>query len=189
MKVTDNRLAPKDKSLLTELVNSELEWFQCDEFISSRSCATGVVVLQADGRTFALRADIIAGEPFGEPDDIARLSFREEEIGSIQPMSIGVRQAKHPVGRKIKDVIIYEDTLERLADNEITSRYISTPAILFKLEGTELVFENQGWLDETIDIHRGPGASREIRSAERLIENDDPKEFRVSREIISLGEI
>ena len=42
-------------------------------------------------------------------------------------------------------------------------------------------------LDETIDIHRGPGASREVRSPEGPIEEDDPEEFRASREIISLA--
>ena len=187
MKITDNRLAPEDKALLAGLVGSELESFRCDEFMAARPCATGVVAVRAGGRTFALRADLVVGEPYGEPDDVAQLSFREEEPGSIRPVAIGARQVVHEVGRRISGVMLYEDTIERLAGGEVVSRYVSTPAVVFRLEGTELVFENQGWLDETIDIHRGPGASREVRAPEDPIEDDDPEEFRASREVVSLG--
>jgi hypothetical protein len=187
MRVTDNRLAPKEKELLVSLIGSELESFVSDKYSSVRPMSFGIVGLRAAGRTFALRANVVAGEPFGEPDDVTQISFREEAPDSIRPVGIGTQQVEHPIGRIIKDIKIYEDTLERLEGGTVINRYISTPVVMFALEGTELVFENQGWLDEVIDIHRGPGASSKVRTAESTIEDDDPEEFRVSREVISLG--
>lgn len=187
MKTTDNRLAAKDKTTLASLIGSELVSFRCDKLQAVRPCATAIITLNASDKTFALRADIVVGEPFGEPDDVAKLSFREATPETIQPVAIGTPQAEYKVNRLINDILVYEDTLEKYANGNVISRYISTPDIVFKLGGTELIFENQGWLDETIDIYRGPGASREIRPAESLVEDEDPNEFRISREIISLG--
>ncbi|MDO4848361.1 MAG: hypothetical protein Q4B45_01120 [Coriobacteriia bacterium] len=187
MKVTDNKLVAKDKELLATLIGSELEFLISDKISSVRPMSFGIVGICVGGRTFALRADIGPGEPFGEPDDVVQLSFREEERNSIRPICIGTQQAEYRIGRNIKGIVVYEDTIERLAYNKVVSRYISTAAIAFLLEGTELVFENQGWLDEVIDIHRGPGASHKVRPPEAPIEDDDPEDFRVLREAISLG--
>lgn len=187
MKTTDNRLTRRDKDLLASLIGLELEAFTSDKIDPVRPMSFGIVALHAAGQTYALRADIVAGEPYGEPEDVTQLSFRKANPESICPVAIGTPQVKYPVNRLITDIEVYEDTVDRFADGNVASRYISTSAIVFKLAGTELVFENQGWLDEVIDIHRGPGASREIRTADSVIEDEDPEEFKASREIISLG--
>ena len=187
MKTTDNRLTRKDKDLLASLIGLELEAFTSDKIDPVRPMSYGIVALHAAGQTYALKADIVAGEPYGEPEDVTQLSFRKASPESICPVAIGTPQVKYPVNRLINDIEIYETTVDRFADGNIVSRYISTPAIVFKLAGTELVFENQGWLDEVIDIYRGPGASREIRATNSAIEDEDPEEFKVSRKIISLS--
>lgn len=187
MKITDNSLSAANKKLLSSFVGCELEAFISDKISSERPMSFGIVGLRIAGRAYALRADIVPGEPFGEPDDVTQLSLCEEEPGAIRPVGIGTQQIEYSVGRYIKDIAIYEDALERLVGDEIVSRYISTPAIVFELDGTELVFENQGWLDEVIDIHRGPGSKRKVRPAEDIIEDENPEEFRVSRKVITLA--
>lgn len=188
MKTTDTRLAKDDKTLLSSLVGRELESFVSDKYTSARAMSFGIVGLRVAGSALALQAEIVAGNPFGEPDDVTQLSFRRVDSSSINPMAIGTQQVEHQIGRRINDIVVYEDTLDKVTESEVSNRYISTPAIAFELEGTELVFENQGWLDEVIDIRRGPGASREIRTPEGLVEDEDPGLFKISRAAISLGE-
>ncbi len=188
MKTTDTRLAKDDKALLSSLVGCELESFVSDKYTSARPISFGIIGLRVAGSTFVLQAKIVAGNPFGEPDDVTQLSFRRVYSPSISPMAIGAQQVEQQIGRRINNIAVYEDTLDKITEGEVGNRYISTPAIAFELEGTELVFENQGWLDEVIDIHRGPGASREIRAPESLIEDEDPGLFKISRAAISLGE-
>ena len=187
MAITDVRLSEREKSLLAGMIGKTLDELIRDEYIvNPTTYMSAWLVIQGD--VFDVHCEVEPRDYFGEVDDVAVVSVREDGRGGVHSHLVGHGQTTERIARTILDVKVVEDTQEMLEGDDTEHVFSFTAAIIFELEGTKLMFEFGPWFSEDIGIVRGPQADAKLPAAIEDIPEVDRQWYRVSRDIVSLRE-
>lgn len=103
--------------------------------------AKGGIGIKVDGEPYEIRNELQSLPYFGVAEDIGVMSVRACEPGDVKSHLVGQKLAVSKLGRLIDDVLLYEDTHALARGGVDVGSYSFTAAIVFQLEGTEIVFE------------------------------------------------
>ena len=190
---TDARIAKEGKALLASTIGKTLDSCQYGTFLRT-DAAYGIVSLEIGKSLYRIANTLEYLDFWGEKEEVSVVSVHEGRPVDMddKPVLIGWSAApnhhKETFGRKIRDVLVYEDELIEFEDGKSLHSIVSTRAIVFDLEGTQLVLRMGDCFDETIFVERGPGAARKIPEVMAYVYEDERDHERAERTVTSLRE-
>lgn len=189
MEMTDTLLDVGERRLLAGMIGKSLDSFACDDSVFAPTTFKSAWI-KVDGKPYEIRNELQSLPYFGVAEDIGVMSVRVCEPGDAKSHLVGQKLAVRKLGRLIDDVLLYEDTHTLARGGVDVSSYSFTAAIVFQLEGTEIVFEKGIPFEEDIDVYRGPGAHAKIYTPQEMLEEPETGEYvyRAEREVVSLKE-
>lgn len=187
MAVTDARLTDAEKSILAGMIGKTLDEFIHDEYMANPSTYMSAWLV-VDGDVCEIHRETMPLDHFGEKDDVAVTGIRAAKRDDIRSNVVGHKLATERIGRLIEDVRIVEDCQVLNKSDAVAGTHIFTSAIVFALEGTELVIEPDTWFSEEMFVDRGPGASKRLPDAIEDVPKGDRRYATVTREEVSLSE-
>lgn len=185
MAATDTRLADGEKALLASMVDKKLEFLIHDEYLINPSSYMSIWLV-VDGEVFEVHREIEALNHFGSIDDVAVTSVRPAKRSDVRSRIAGRKLVSDKVERVVLDVKIVEDCQQMNKSEQVAGTYHFTSAIIFELEGTELVLEPDTWFSEDLFISRGPDASKKLPNAIEDVSEGDRVYTEVTRKITSM---
>lgn len=189
MEITDTLLADDERRLLAGMIGKTFDSFTCDDSIFAPTVFKSAWV-KVDGKPYEIRNELQSLPYFGVIEDIGVVSVRACEPCDVKSHLVGQKLAVNKVGRAIKDILLFEDTHTCVKTGVEFAGYAFTAAIVFMLDGTEVVFEKGIPFEEDMDVYRGPGASVKVHAPEEMMEESESPEYsyRVERDVVSLRE-
>lgn len=187
MAATDTRLSSEEKALLASMIGKSLDELVHDNYVINPSSYMSVWVV-VDGAVYELHRETEVIDRFGSKDDVAVTRLRRSERESMRTHIVGRKLVTEKIGRLIEDIKVVEDTQIMTKDMDAGGTFIFTSAVIFELEGTEIVLEPDTWFSEDIFIERGPGASKRLPDAIEDIAKPARKYTVATRRVISLRE-
>ena len=185
MATTDVRLTDDEKAILASMVDKKLELLIHDEYVVNPSAYMSVWLV-VDDAVFEVHREAEALDHFGSMDDVAVTSVRPADKDDVRSRIAGRRLVSDKVERTILDVKVVEDCQQMSKSEKVAGTYLFTSAIIFELEGTELVLEPDTWFSEDIFILRGPGVSKKLPNAIEDISEGDRAHTEATRKITSM---
>ena len=190
---TDARISEEGKSLLAAMVGKTLDSCQYD--VPFRvGTAYNLVCLEVEGTCYCIANTLEYLGLWGEKEEVSVVSVHLgglEDVGGklgIAEWSAPVKRHEEAFGRMIRDVLVYEDELIEFRDGVDLHSIVYTRAIVFDLEGTQLVIGMGDFFDEALFIARGPGAEHGIPEAMAYVYEDERGRERAERTVTSLKE-
>ena len=188
---TDARMTEEDKALLAGMVGKTLGLCQYD--VPFRiGTAHNIIGLEVDGLSYCIANILEPRDLWGEKEEVPVISVHRggldevgRKLGCADPIG-PLKRHEETFGRRIRDVLVYEDELFEFQNGVDLHSIIHTRAILFKLEGTQLVIRMGDCFDEAIFVMRGPDAARKIPEAAAYVYEDERDHERAERSIVSL---
>lgn len=187
MGMTDTRLTYDEKSLLAHMVGKTLDELVHDKYIGPHTSYMSVWIV-VDGDVFDVHCEVEPRSHFGEVDDVAVVSVRPSGREAMQSHLAGHPLSTERISRIICDIKVVEDTQEMLNGDEVEHAFAFTSAIIFELDGSEVMLAFGPWFSEDIGIERGPHASSKLPAAIDDISEEDRQWYRVNRQASSIRE-
>lgn len=171
---TDTRLSDEERTILADMVGRQLDrCLYSPSFADEADVAFEVVELHVGGEIYTISNALQVVDYYGEVEEISVPVIRKCAPGSIAPWYGRQRHVEREVFRRIEDVAVYEDEVDRVEGREPFG-YAFTRALAFRLGGESLVFERGSEFSEDLDVRRGVRAERKIASAaEEVIDSGD----------------
>lgn len=187
METTDTLLKHEEKELLADMIGKQLDSYACDDSVFVPTSFKSVWVT-VDGQTYEVNNSFQSLSYFGGTEDIGVIGVHACAASDVRSHLVGQKLAVNKVGRRIEDVLLYEDTHACTREGTELASYAFTAAIVFVLGGTEIVFEKGIPFEEDIDVYRGHGARTKVYAPEEMLEESESPEYsyRASRVIVDL---
>lgn len=180
-------MSSEEKALLASMIGKSLDELVHDNYVINPSSYMSVWVV-VDGAVYELHRETEVIDRFGSKDDVAVTRLRQSRRESMRTHIVGRKLVTEKIGRLIEDIKVVEDTQIMTKDMDAGGTFIFTSAVIFELEGTEIVLEPDTWFSEDIFIERGPGASKRLPDAIEDIAKPARKYMVATRRVISLRE-
>ena len=188
MIVADTKINTEGKVLLASLIGKTFEKYRCDApRLEGKVFSIGYIGIVIDGSEYAFSNERAMHNLFGDEDEIPEIHFIKAKLHQTNPfLATGKNLIDTLVDKVILDIRVYEDTQIMQIDGQDAYEYSYTPAVVFQFEKSQLVVEGDGWIMETMHIHKGLKAEEKIQAAIDDIEEEDRDHIRVKRTITSL---
>ncbi len=153
--MSDTRLNAEEKALLKSTIGKALVKYRHDPFAVTPSFTMHGEVF-FEGLILSLWCDEHPIDFFESgKEGVSSLSVRQiEEKDAVSALE-GVEQIDFPVGQKVKDVLLVEESIQEFVNGVPGETYRLTRGIVFVLEDIEIGFEKDVWLSVEIYPHKG----------------------------------
>lgn len=129
-----------NQDVMHSLIGKTLEKYRCDRFVFTNS-VTQRVGFYIDGEVYNMTNCQESIDYFGQTDDVAVSRFEKTTTDDIKSAFADVEQIDTPIGAPIEEIRLINENQRISVDGECTYDVWLTRAIIFVVDGREILFE------------------------------------------------
>lgn len=129
-----------NQDTIHSLIGKTFVKYRCDRFVFTNS-VTQVVGFFIDDKVYNLTNCQETVDYFGQADDVAVLRFEETTSDEIKSAFTDVEQIDTPIGAAIDEIRLINENQRISVNGECTYDVWLTRAIIFVVDGREVLFE------------------------------------------------
>lgn len=159
----------KELDLLKLIVNTNINKIVHDEFIYTNT-SFGHVNIISNNNIYELKCSIDNFYYFGDPEDVAVLSFNEVNEKDVKSELSDHKQTETKINDTLLNVdVINESQYVKIGNKEYLYEY--TKGIILYFNNIEYGFKMSSWFSEIIEIHKGCNLIDKFKDHKRFKES------------------